>query len=124
MDILRLWDIGASIGEVYVYEGIYGFLRGRLTVAGRRGQLYWNGPLLVVMRSPFIPVQGGLVLGIELVYETEYMVSRGRDDICITPLVNDPTPIRKMSEDREIDATDARQVTSHAVLQSQRICSL
>jgi hypothetical protein len=39
-------------------------------------------------------------------------------------LVNDPTPIRKMSEDREIDATDARQVTSHAVLQSQRICSL
>jgi hypothetical protein len=94
MDILRLWDIGASPDDVYVYEGMYGFLRGRLTVAGRRSQLDWNGPLLVHMGDPFVLVQGGLVLGTELVYETEYIVSRGRNDICVAPLVNDPTPIR------------------------------
>jgi hypothetical protein len=35
MDILRLWDTGAGIDEVNVYEGINGFLRGRLVVAGR-----------------------------------------------------------------------------------------
>ena len=36
MDIFRLWDIGASRVSVDVYEGIYGFLRGCLTIAGRR----------------------------------------------------------------------------------------
>jgi hypothetical protein len=94
MDILRLWDIGASIDDVYVYEGMYCFLRGCLTVAGRHDQLDRNGPLLVHMGSPFVLVQGGLVLGVELVYETAYMVSRRRNDICVALLVNDPTPIR------------------------------
>ena len=32
MDIFRLWDTGASIDGIDVYEGIYGFLRGRLTI--------------------------------------------------------------------------------------------
>ena len=36
MDIFRLGDIGASGGGVDIYEGIYGFLRCRLTVAERR----------------------------------------------------------------------------------------
>ena len=35
MDIFRLWDVRGSIDEIYVYEGLNGFLRGRLTVAGR-----------------------------------------------------------------------------------------
>ena len=35
MDIFRLWDIGVSIGDVDVYEGIYSFLHGRLPIAGR-----------------------------------------------------------------------------------------
>jgi hypothetical protein len=36
--------------------------------------LDWDGPLLVVNGNLFVLVQGSLVLGIELVYETEYMV--------------------------------------------------
>ena len=94
MDIFRLWDIGASRGGVDIYEGIYGFLRYRLTIAGRRPQLDWNDLLIVDTRSPFVNVQGRLVFGVELVYEAVYVVSRGRNDICVSSLVDYPTPIR------------------------------
>jgi hypothetical protein len=49
--------------------------------------------LIVDTRSPFVDVQGRLVVEVELVYKAVYIVSRGRNVICVSSLVNDPTPI-------------------------------
>jgi hypothetical protein len=92
MDIFRLWDIGAGRDGVDVYEGIDGILRGRLTIAGIRPWLNWMDPLIVDTSSLFVYVQGRLVVWAELEYEAVDIVSRGRDDIRVTSLVNDPTP--------------------------------
>ncbi len=122
VDILCLWDIATGIDEVYIYQRIYGFLRSRLAVTGGRDELDRNDPLFIDKGNPFALVEGLLILRTELVQETIHTVSRGRNDIRVASLVNDPTPVKSMSD--MISIGGRQDCTSRVAVQPQRICSL
>ena len=92
MDILRLWEIAADMGSIYVYQRIDGPLL-CFSIAGTSDQLERNDLLFVVVGNTFVAVQGLLVLGADLVDETIHVVSGRRHDIGIATLVYDPTPV-------------------------------
>lgn len=121
VDILCLWDIATGIDEVYIYQRIYGFIRSRLVVTGGRDELDRNDPLFVDEGGPFALVEGLLILRTELVQETIHMVSRGRNDIRVASLVNDPTPVKTMNE---MISIGRKNCTSRVAVQSRCICSL
>ena len=93
MDILRLWEIAADTGTIYVYQRIDGPLLLRFSIAGTSDQLERNDLLLVAVGNTFVAVQGLLVLGADLVDETIHVVTGRRYDIGIATLVYDPTPV-------------------------------
>jgi hypothetical protein len=99
MDIFRPWDVAVGTGEVYIYHRIYGSLRSRLVVAGGRGDSEFdrNDPLVVDIGKTLAHVQGLPVLGTDFVQGTIDIVPRGRNDICVASLVNDPAPTKSMS---------------------------
>ena len=98
MDIFRHWGVASGTVKVYINHPIYSSLRSRL-VAGGRGDLELdrNDPLVIDKGKPLTLVQDLLVLRTELVQGTIHMVPRGRNDICVASLVNDPTPTKSMS---------------------------
>lgn len=94
LDILRLWEIAADPGTIYVYQRIDGSLL-RFSIAGTSDQLERNDLLFVGVGNTFVDVQRLLVLGTDLVDETVHIVSGRRNNVRVATLVYDPTPLAK-----------------------------